>query len=1002
MMRIAILLLLFLFSFKLYAGCSPHMGLASINEISKDHNWLDDDTDFIEVKKLDQQLSNSLLDSWTLEICDYFLIFFPTCSGAVSLSSLQKMGKYWIYEGDPAPASYINWNGGFDVVLKDENGDVVDYVSSNGVDLQEESCSYPFDTDLTSGSSTRRAKRKPDGSGDWEVPPGNSESETPGESNDDYAPPGDAPDLSFKEDIQVTQGLDATFTLQLSETYGSDVVINYETINGSGTAGTHYTSVAGSATIASGSLSVTIDVPTLISGDTNTQTFYFIITAATNANVVDQLAIGTILGYSGADHFSIVHSGSAANCEAESVVLQAKDAAGNIITSYTGTVTLATSTNNGDWTLILGGGAFSAGPADSGSASIEFISSDSGQVELGLTNTHSEVISINVSDGNGITESSNSASPVDDPDLTFLKSVFKFIYGDGTPPATETIANQISGKPFSSGLGYEPLKVRAITTDLETGQCVGLFNGSVPVELAIECHEPAVCASQSGSEFISGTTIIPENALGSVSSYVNKSILFSSDSTADLSAIYRDAGRIKLHARYQQTGDDVIGSSQNIDFIPAGFCIQTTDADSDCPGPTYENCSVFKKAGELFNLTVSAQGWISDGDSDFCDNNFLTPSFSGDVDLTPTLMAPSGGNLGTTNISTANLSAGTFSGNQYWTEVGVLAFQSGGNNYLSSVLPTNTSANFGRFTPFEFYITNHDDGTYTNGQTGFTYVGQTDLSGDGVIQYGTQPWIDFISRDANGNTIQNYLTGGFFKNPDGVYSVSTAILGNDGTTPLAITSVFDVPTYTYDAATYTYRLTLSANDHYLFNRDANALVAPFINDIQISLDSLTDDDGIAASNSILLSPTGGAVRYGRMNIINTYGPETEALNQSWQAQYYDGNDFLLNLLDVDTTIDSSNVVGGSIVVTDTGDSANPLQAGDSTLSGALALNQGQGELTWSTPVSNRYGSFDFEYDAPTWLEYDWTGSGNEDPTASVSFGRYRGHDKVIYWKEITY
>jgi hypothetical protein len=705
----------------------------------------------------------------------------------------------------------------------------------------------------------------------------------------------------------------------------------------------------------------------------------------------------------GVDHFSISHGGVGVNCEPEPVTITAKDSVGNTVVDYVGTITIDTSTSNGDWTLQTGSGSFTSIGSDTGQAEYAFSASDSGTVILNLSDTHVESLSVDVDDAQGVSETSNAATASDDPVLSFARAAFKFIYGTGSPPASEIIPVQTSGRPMAQSLGYDPLKIRAITTDLDTAECTALFTGSTAVDLALECITPSNCSNVSGSEFVASSTVIPENSSGSVTSYQSVNIVFDAAGTGTLTDLnYGDAGRINLRARYQQAGEDVLGSSQNIDVVPAGFCIQTTDGNSDCNGPNYETCSVFKKAGELFNLTVTAQGWLSDGDGDFCDNNFLTPSFESDLDLSPQLIAPSGGNLGAINLSKVNLTGGAYSGNLSWNEVGVLALQAGGNNYLSSVLPTSTSANFGRITPFEFYITAQDNGTYMDGQTDFTYIGQTDLSGNGVIQYGSQPWIDFISRDANGNTILNYLTGGFFKNPDGAYSVSTATLGEDGSTPLAITASFDTPTYAYNAATYTYRLTLSANDHYLFDRDNNALVAPFTNDIQIALDSFVDDDGIAASNLVTLSPAGGEIRYGRMNINNAFGPETEALNQTWQAQYYNGTDFVLNVLDVDTTIDSSNLVGGSIVITDTGNGANPLQAGDSTLSGSQTLVQGLGELTWSVPVSNRYGSFDFEYDAPDWLEYDWSGSGNEDPTASVSFGRYRGHDKVIYWKEITY
>jgi MSHA biogenesis protein MshQ len=60
---------------------------------------------------------------------------------------------------------------------------------------------------------------------------------------------------------------------------------------------------------------------------------------------------------------------------------------------------------------------------------------------------------------------------------------------------------------------------------------------------------------------------------------------------------------------------------------------------------------------------------------------------------------------------------------------------------------------------------------------------------------------------------------------------------------------------------------------------------------------------------------------------------------------------------------------------------------------------GQG-LLLSSPGATNTGSVDVTLDAPSWLEYDWTGSGPQDPFGTAIFGQFRGHDKVIYWREV--
>ncbi|WP_372983170.1 DUF6701 domain-containing protein, partial [Marinobacter sediminum] len=48
------------------------------------------------------------------------------------------------------------------------------------------------------------------------------------------------------------------------------------------------------------------------------------------------------------------------------------------------------------------------------------------------------------------------------------------------------------------------------------------------------------------------------------------------------------------------------------------------------------------------------------------------------------------------------------------------------------------------------------------------------------------------------------------------------------------------------------------------------------------------------------------------------------------------------------------------------------------------------------------GNVRYRYtNTPTWLQFDWDASGTpRAPDAVVSFGRYRGHDRIISWEEL--
>jgi hypothetical protein len=707
----------------------------------------------------------------------------------------------------------------------------------------------------------------------------------------------------------------------------------------------------------------------------------------------------------GADHFSILHSGSGVNCEAETVTVVARDSAGNQITDYTGTIDLSASTSHGDWSLNSGSGLFSTIGTDAGAAEYLFASSDNGQAIFNYFNTHVEVLSINVEDDLGITETSNNATSVDDPNLTFARSGFKFIYATNSAPASEVIPVHTSGRNLNQSFGYEPLKIRAITTDIDTGVCTGLFTGNQTIDLALQCNSPSSCNGSINSQFsVNGNNLAKNNGAG-VSNFTPISLNFLANSTADLpNSIYSDAGAVSLHARLLQAGDPIVGSSQSMEFTPAGFCTTTTDADYACSGPSYWDCSAFKKAGEDFPLTVTAQGWRIDGDTQFCDNNFLLPNFENEVSLKNNLISPSGGDEGILSLSTVALSSGQFSGVINWSEVGVMNIDAGGNNYLSHTLVTTPSHEFGRFYPADFFISNVSQGSFDDANTGFSYVGELDSANLGGIGYGTPPVFDLVARNVQGVTVKNYVPGSFNKKPLPIMNATSAILGADDTSNLAITTGFDDPVSTYDNATGTYRVSLSSNDHYRYNHVANAMVAPFVNDIQLNINDYVDDDGVSLANNIVINPIGGDVRFGRLILSNAYGPETMSLTHQWQAEYFDGNDFILNSDDNGTSYDVTGI--GMITGTDVGDVSDPYQAIDSTASGESSdsgyFASGILNVTWSAPIEQRYGKFRFPYASPTWLQYDWNGSGFEDPQAEITFGQYRGHDKIIYWKEVYY
>lgn len=107
------------------------------------------------------------------------------------------------------------------------------------------------------------------------------------------------------------------------------------------------------------------------------------------------------------DHFSISHDGSATTCDTENIVITRHDSTHAVDTAYTGTISLSTSTANGDWSLVSGSGFLTN--SGNGNATYTYVGADSGSVVLGLINTNEETLNIDVADGSDSEDSSEDA-----------------------------------------------------------------------------------------------------------------------------------------------------------------------------------------------------------------------------------------------------------------------------------------------------------------------------------------------------------------------------------------------------------------------------------------------------------------------------------------------------------------------------------------------------------------------------------------------------------------
>ncbi len=692
----------------------------------------------------------------------------------------------------------------------------------------------------------------------------------------------------------------------------------------------------------------------------------------------------------GADHFSISHDGSGINCLAEPVTLTAHDASHQVVTGYSGTLNLTTSTGNGDWSLVTGVGG-NLTNSGNGQGAYIFDGSENGLVVLALKDTVVESVNINLTDGSAAEDAT------EDPVLAFVATGFNFL-ADGVVNA---FAVQTAGKDSNVAPNIQSLELQAITTSDASGACEAALLGATAVDLGFECIDPNSC---NGNLLKVNSTAVAANDAGSGIVYTGVTLDFgdASDSTAATILHYADVGKIRLHARYQLPDGDgnpsgvfMVGSSSDLIFKPATFelTLYGNPAAADSTG------AIFKKAGEVFNVQVVARG--ADGS--------VTPNYGQEilaetVGLVQTLIAPAGGvnlalsgsfnGFGTDCSSSA--APGYACGQFGWGEVGILDLtpEVGDQDYLASGNVTGgSSGNVGRFYAANFSITPNNPmlaDACTAGATNYTYVGQP-------FSFLIDPKLTIRALGVGGDVLSNY--------DDQFWKLSAAMPGRSYTNA-SVVSV--TPTITRAGTT-----NLSGQGDFNGSTDLNvvadqiaftkpaAAIGPFDGKVHLVLAAtdLTDSDGVfydpdndSNPDSYTLNNIGSTVqRYGRLVLQNTYGPELLGLTLPLSTEYYTGANYIINADDDCTPYDVVDFVLSNY--------QGNLTDGATTLTGMGVLAGGLGSnLTFSAPGAGKDGSVDYLFDLDA-AALSWLKENGANPTGKATFGIFKGNERLIYMRE---
>ncbi|QSX36850.1 DUF6701 domain-containing protein [Shewanella sedimentimangrovi] len=683
------------------------------------------------------------------------------------------------------------------------------------------------------------------------------------------------------------------------------------------------------------------------------------------------------------DHFEFQLSANPLTCKAETVTLKA--------------------CANGDCSSLITD-AVQANLLVSGSSSAYWVGGNSvsfsgGSTSLSLRSTTTESITLGI----------GSSTPSE------LNSTLCRLGALAPSVAACTLSFADSGLVFEvpdklANKAAEGIKVMAVKKDDSSQSCAPAFVSTTKsLSLWSDYLDPNATTQASNAKVtVNNTAIGASQADATV-----QNLSFDGAGEATIQVNYPDAGQLQLNLSYSGSGEDaelsMSGSDTFVSF-PVGLCVVPEDPGAVCAAGD-ASCPAYKQAGESFNLKLQAMAWESDNDSDYC-NNPTTPNYAqANIVLGSELVAPSGGEPGTLTTQEYNhqmATAGLNIQSQAISEVGVFKFTAAppatylGSNFYS--IPKASTGYVGRFIPARFEL--QDPSVLAACGTGnFSYLDQPFGLSLSLRALNTK---DEVTQNYRGEFAKGMALLVLENNDDGKDlgdRIADLPSWDKGGVELPLdftTSVARLPAPGVDGPFDAAMLGIKVAD-----TDKVALTAADMNAATTGNCADTDDcDAIALSSQSYF--------HGRVVLDNTYGPEDQWLTMAGRVQYWNGSAWALNLSDscssfapaLATQVDDTVLGYGFNPALGVNQEVERFVAGPGTMTEAAA---GNFNLLWRALTAGTLGGYTGQVTAPLevplWLQWYWNWNGLDanalsNPRASAYFGRYRGHDKVIYWREV--
>ncbi len=171
--------------------------------------------------------------------------------------------------------------------------------------------------------------------------------------------------------------------------------------------------------------------------------------------------------------------------------------------------------------------------------------------------------------------------------------------------------------------------------------------------------------------------------------------------------------------------------------------------------------------------------------------------------------------------------------------------------------------------------------------------------------------------------------------------------------------------------------------------------------ISLTVDPLVNEDPVKFTPTraeTLLLPVQPQILFGRLHLADVDGPTGRDIAIPLQTQYWNGNTFAVNGQDNATSFIGSNSCSSSTNVTASGSATVVDGESQQLIASQQTARREQARIQLALSAPPEPSCSAPGVNLLPWLRYDWDQDKNdeEDPQALVTFGIFRGNDKIIF------